>query len=239
MDAGKIAFPEAPEKEKSAAPPASPEAVHTDVFTPPSFLPRHRTGYLIAKRAFDIVFSVLLLILLSPVMLIVPLLIVLDSRGPIFYSQKRIGKGGKPFNIYKFRSMINNADSLIQSFSPEQRAEYEVNFKLSDDFRVTRVGKVIRRTNIDELPQLVNILFGQLSFVGPRPVVEEELSKYGSRKDLFLCAKPGLTGYWQVNRTPDTTYEERIEMELFYVENRTFLMDIGLLFKTLAVVVRG
>lgn len=238
MNTGKIAFPEVDEREGITASPVVREAAHEDI-PAPSISHRRMTGYLIAKRAFDIVFSVLLLIVLFPVLLIVPLLIILDSPGPVFYSQRRIGKGGKPFNIYKFRSMVKDADSLIQSFTPEQRAEYEANFKLSDDFRITRVGKILRRTNIDELPQLINILLGQLSFVGPRPVVEEELSKYGARKDLFLSAKPGLTGYWQVNRTPDTTYEERVEMELYYVENRTFLMDIGLLFKTFAVVVCG
>lgn len=239
MDTGKTAFPEAPEREKSVAVLAAPEAEDIGSFAAPSLPIKRRTGYIIAKRAFDIVFSALFLLLLSPVLLIVPLMIVLDSRGPVFYMQKRIGKDGKPFHIYKFRSMCNDADNLIKNFSAEQRAEYEANYKLSDDFRITSVGKMIRRTNIDELPQLANILSGQLSFVGPRPVVEEELSKYGARKDRFLSAKPGLTGYWQVNRTPDTTYEERVEMELYYVDNRTFFMDIKLLFQTAAVVLRG
>jgi len=152
MDTGKSAFPEAPEREKSAVAFTAPEVEDIEPLAPPPPPQKRRTAYLAAKRAFDIVFSSVLLLLLLLVMLVVPLLIVLDSRGGVFYTQKRIGKGGKPFYIYKFRSMRKDADSLIQSFSPEQRAEYEANYKLSDDFRITRVGKVLRKTNIDELP---------------------------------------------------------------------------------------
>lgn len=138
--------------------------------------------------------------------------------------------------IYKFRSMYSNADAMLQNLTPEQWAEYHSNYKLRDDFRITRIGRFLRKTNIDEFPQLLNMLTGQMSFVGPRPVVLEETEKYGVRRDYLLSVTPGLTGYWQVHRRPDTTYEQRIEMELYYVRNRSMVLDVQLIFQTAAVV---
>lgn len=132
--------------------------------------------------------------------------------------------------------MVSNAEELIAHFTPEQRREYEENFKLENDPRITKIGNFLRKSSLDELPQLLNILNGTLSIVGPRPVVPAELEKYGSMQDKFLSAKPGLTGYWQANGRSETTYDERIEMELYYVDNCSFWLDLKIIFKTVAVV---
>jgi lipopolysaccharide/colanic/teichoic acid biosynthesis glycosyltransferase len=189
-------------------------------------------GYRAAKRTFDMLFALTGGILLSPVILAVALAVRLDSPGPAFYSQVRIGKNGKPFRIYKFRSMRQDADQLLASLSGDLLKEYQENYKLKEDFRITRVGKFIRKTNLDELPQLINILAGQLSFVGPRPVLDKEAEKYGAYRDLFLSVRPGLTGYWQANRKSDTSYEERIDMELHYVQHCSVGMDLKILWQT-------
>jgi len=224
---------------------ALPNAIHpkdeidTDTICSPFSCSISQYIYLFIKRCLDIILSSIALILLSPLFLTVPVLIKLDSHGPGYYRQQRIGKNGRPFIIYKFRSMCNNADTLLQKLTPEQWAEYNSNYKLKADFRITKIGGFLRKTNIDELPQLLNIFAGQLSFIGPRPVVQKETEKYGVHRDLFLSVTPGLTGYWQVHRKPDTTYEQRIEMELYYIRNRTLAMDIRLLFQTVTVLFHG
>jgi lipopolysaccharide/colanic/teichoic acid biosynthesis glycosyltransferase len=135
--------------------------------------------------------------------------------------------------------MYRNADDMMARFTPEQIAEWQENYKIEDDSRVTRVGKFLRRSSLDELPQLVNILKGELSIVGPRPVVAEELEKYGSNKEKFLSVIPGLTGYWQAYARNDCTYEQRMKMELSYVENANFWWDIKIMFATVGSVLRG
>ncbi len=201
----------------------------------PEIVRKRPVIYPVIKRCLDFLFSLLLLLPLLPVFLLIAILIKIDSAGPVFYKQKRIGKGDKPFYIYKFRSMCANADALLKDLDPEKKAEYETNYKLQDDFRITRVGRFIRKTNLDELPQLINILLGQMSFIGPRPVVPKEIEKYGDRKDLFLSVSPGLTGYWQANRKADTSYEERIEMELYYVFHQSFPLDVRIFFQTFSI----
>lgn len=215
------------------------EEIVVDSICSPVFNSFSQYIYSIVKRSLDIMLSSIALIILSPLFLTVPVLIKLDSRGPGYYRQQRIGKNGRPFMIYKFRSMCSNADTLLQKLTPEQRAEYDSNYKLKADFRITKIGRFLRKTNIDELPQLLNIFAGQLSFIGPRPVVLKETEKYGVYRNLFLSVTPGLTGYWQVHRRPDTTYEQRIKMELYYIRNRTLAMDIRLLFQTAMVIFRG
>ena len=198
---------------------------------------KNKFMYRVIKRLFDIVCSGLALIVLSPFFLLIALIIKAeDPAGPVFFSQKRVGMGGKIIRIYKFRSMVSNAEELIAHFTPEQRREYEENFKLENDPRITKIGNFLRKSSLDELPQLLNILNGTLSIVGPRPVVPAELEKYGSMQDKFLSAKPGLTGYWQANGRSETTYDERIEMELYYVDNCSFWLDLKIIFKTVAVV---
>lgn len=192
--------------------------------------------YLALKRFADIVLSALGLALLSPVFLLIAVLIRIDSQRPVIYIHKRVGWWGRELRLYKFRTMAGNAQELFELFSPEQKAAFFENFKLEEDPRVTRIGKFLRRSSLDELPQLLNILQGDLSVVGPRPVVADELEKYGVFKDMFLRAKPGLTGYWQINGRSATTYADRMKMELHYIKNRSAPMDIAIFFRTFAAV---
>lgn len=191
------------------------------------------------KRIFDIVCSLVALIILSPVFLIMAILVKTTSEGPAFFAHKRVGKNGKEIKIYKFRSMVTNAEELIKQFTPEQKAEYEKNFKLENDPRITKVGKFMRKTSLDELPQLFNILKGDISIVGPRPVTEVETEIYGNYRDMLLSVKPGLTGFWAANGRSDTTYTRRRAMEIYYVKNRSLWLDIKIIFKTFASVFKG
>lgn len=188
--------------------------------------------YDFVKRVFDIVCSLIGLIVLSPVFIILSILIKTTSEGPAFFAHKRVGKGGKTIKIYKFRSMVTNAEELIKQFTPEQKAEYEKNFKLENDPRVTKVGKFMRKTSLDELPQLINILKGDISVVGPRPVMDFETKIYGNYRDMLLSVKPGLTGFWAANGRSTTTYTRRRAMEIYYVKNRSVLLDLKIIFKT-------
>lgn len=184
------------------------------------------------KRVFDIVCSLIGLIVLSPVFIILSILIKTTSEGPAFFAHKRVGKGGKTIKIYKFRSMVTNAEELIKQFTPEQKAEYEKNFKLENDPRVTKVGNFMRKTSLDELPQLINILKGDISIVGPRPVMDVETKIYGNYRNMLLSVKPGLTGFWAANGRSHTTYTRRRAMEIYYVKNRSVLLDLKIIFKT-------
>lgn len=200
---------------------------------------KNKKCYLLVKRMLDICLSVIGLAVAFLPMVIIALLIKVESPGPAVYVHHRIGKNGKPLPLLKFRSMRNNADELIKYFTPEQMKEWEKNFKLDDDPRITRIGKFLRRSSLDELPQLVNILKGDLSFVGPRPIVTEELERYGENKGKFLSVTPGLTGYWQAYARSTCTYEQRMKMELFYVDNANFWWDIKIMFATVGAVFRG
>ena len=194
--------------------------------------------YLHIKRFFDIVISTIGLIVLSPVFLILAIIVKVDSKGPIFFAHTRIGKNGKKFKMYKFRTMYENAQDMIKDFTPEQMKEYKENFKLENDPRITKIGKILRKTSLDELPQIINILKGELSIIGPRPIIEPELEKYEENKEKFLSLTPGLTGYWQANGRSNTTYEERMQMELYYVDNMSFKLDIKIFFKTILSVIK-
>ncbi len=195
--------------------------------------------YHVVKRILDIILSVIGLILSIVPMLVISVLIKIESPGPIIYVHNRIGKNGKPLPILKFRSMYVNADKMIEDFSPELKVEWEKNFKLEHDPRITRVGAFLRRSSLDELPQLVNVLKGELSIVGPRPVVMEEVEKYGEHIDKFLSVTPGLTGYWQAYARSTCSYEQRMEMELFYVNNASFWFDVKIMIATIGAVFRG
>lgn len=194
--------------------------------------------YKFFKRITDIILSFILLIGLFPAFAIISLAIKLESKGPILFKHTRIGKDGKIIKIYKFRSMVENAEDLIQKFTPEQMKEYEENYKLSDDPRITKVGKFLRKTSLDELPQLINIIKGDLAIIGPRPVVANELKKYGTNIKKFLSVTPGLTGYWAANGRSCTSYEQRMQMELYYIDNLSLKMDVMVFFKTIEAVVR-
>ena len=190
----------------------------------------------VIKRLFDIIVSFLGLLILSPLFLLLTIVIKCDSKGPVFFIQKRVGRNGKKFGIFKFRTMRINAEELIASFTPEQLKEWKENFKLKNDPRITRVGKFLRNTSLDELPQLINIFIGNMSLVGPRPIVEEELEWYGEKKSVLLSVRPGLTGWWATNGRSEVSYPERCDYELYYVYNCSLLLDIKILFKTFSAV---
>lgn len=194
--------------------------------------------YLFIKRLFDFLMSFIGIVILSPVFLLIMLIIKIDSKGPCFFIHKRIGKDGKEFGVYKFRTMVTNAEELLKHLTPEQEKEFKENFKMENDFRITRVGKFLRKTSLDELPQLLNVLIGNMSLVGPRPVIKDELKKYGKYKNKFLSVTPGLTGYWQANGRSNTTYEERVKMDMYYIDHMSILMDIKIMFQTVIAVIR-
>lgn len=197
-----------------------------------------KINYINVKRIFDLVISTIGLIVLSPIFLILAIIVKLDSKGPVFFAHTRYGKNGKKFKMYKFRTMYENAQDMINDFTPEQMKEWKENFKLQDDPRITKVGKFLRKTSLDELPQIVNIIKGDLSIIGPRPVIEEELEKYGENKEKFLSVTPGLTGYWQANGRSSTTYEQRMEMELYYIDHISPKLDFKIFFKTIESVIK-
>lgn len=197
--------------------------------------------YVYIKRSFDIIMSLTAMILLFPVFFIIALMIKLDSKGNIIYKHKRIGKNGKYIYLYKFRTMYTNSKEILEEIlkDPKVKEEWENNFKLDNDPRVTKVGKFLRKTSLDELPQLLNILSGDMSIVGPRPVVDDEIEKYGIFKKKFLSVTPGLTGWWACNGRSATTYEDRIKLELYYVNHRSIKLDLLVIFKTIGAVVKG
>ena len=197
-----------------------------------------KINYISVKRIIDVIISIIGLIVLSPIFLILAIIIKLDSKGPVFFAHTRYGKDGKKFKMYKFRTMYENAQDMINDFTPEQMKEWKENFKLQDDPRITKVGKFLRKTSLDELPQIVNIMKGDLSIIGPRPVIEEELKKYGENKEKFLSVTPGLTGYWQANGRSSTTYEQRMEMELYYIDHISPKLDFKIFFKTIESVIK-
>lgn len=200
----------------------------------------NRLMYRMLKRIVDILVSLVGIIILSPIFLIVALIILCQDGHNPFYMQERVGKDGKTFGLFKFRSMIKTDKSLEELLTEEELEQYRKEFKLDNDPRVTKVGKIIRKTSIDELPQLLNILKGELSLIGPRPVTHAETLFYDNNRDEFLSVKPGLTGYWQAYARNDADYEsgKRQEMELYYVRNRSFLLDIKIFFKTFEAVFR-
>ena len=190
------------------------------------------------KRIMNLLCSFVGVIVLSPFFLIISIFIKGTSKGPVFFVHERVGLNGKKFKLIKFRTMVNNAEEMIASFSPEQKKEWEENYKLKDDPRITKIGKFLRRTSLDELPQLFNILKGDMSIVGPRPVVDEELNWYGDKKDKLLSVKPGLTGWWAVNGRSNVPYPERCDLELYYVDHISFSLDAKIILKTLGAIIK-
>jgi lipopolysaccharide/colanic/teichoic acid biosynthesis glycosyltransferase len=193
-----------------------------------------------AKRLFDIAFSLSVLILFFPVYIILALLIAASSKGPIFYIQERVGKNYRPFKCIKFRTMVTNADEILAQMmetSPELREEFTNTFKLKQDPRITKIGHFLRITSLDEFPQFWNVLKGDMSVVGPRPLVVEELPKYGIHIDQVLTIRPGITGLWQVSGRNDIPYPRRVLIDLHYVKFRNFWLDLWIILKTINVVV--
>lgn len=190
--------------------------------------------YNISKRALDIIASTLGLIILSPILLIVAILIKLESKGPAIFSQKRIGLNKKEFKMYKFRSMVQNAEELKEKLAKKNEMSGPM-FKMKNDPRVTKVGKFIRKTSIDELPQLINVLKGEMSLVGPRPSLPKEVLKFEPWMLKRLSVKPGLTCYWQVSGRNNIDFENWMKLDLQYVNDRSFWLDLKLILKTVTV----
>jgi len=196
----------------------------------------------IAKRTIDLVSASLLVLLLLPLMAFISVLVLVESGFPVFYFQKRLGHGGRTFRIWKFRTMVQNSQEVLEEYlenSSELQEEWARNQKLRNDPRITRVGRFLRKTSLDELPQLWNVVRGEMSLVGPRPIVDAEVAKYQEAYSLYSKATPGLTGLWQVSGRNRTTYEERVAYDTYYVRNWSVWMDLYLLAKTVGVVLTG
>jgi Undecaprenyl-phosphate galactose phosphotransferase WbaP len=198
-------------------------------------------GSAIAKRLVDIVGAVILGLVFSPLVLTIVVL-MRKSGGSVIYRHRRIGRGGQTFSCLKFRTMVPNAEHVLRELlesDPALQAEWIRDHKLRHDPRVTRLGRFLRRTSLDELPQLLNVLRGEMSLVGPRPVVREELLRYGRNVGIYLAAKPGITGLWQVTGRNNTDYRRRVVLDTYYVRNQNLMLDLYILAKTTGVVLGG
>lgn len=194
------------------------------------------------KRAFDIIFSIIGIMLLIPVSLIIKIInLITKNKGSVFYQHIRVGKNGKEFTMLKYRTMYDGADKdleIVFSENKKYKEEWENSFKIQKDPRVTKVGKFLRKASIDEIPQFLNVLKGDMSIVGPRPVTYKELERFGTAKDKVLSMKPGITGYWATHGRTNTTYEERVKMEKSYVDNFSIFLDFRILLRTIITVIR-
>ena len=196
----------------------------------------------VVKRLIDLLGSIIGGILISPLLVLIAVSIRLDSPGPIIYPARRLGRDGEPFDCFKFRSMHQDAEAKLKNLLDSDfalKTEFEATHKLKVDPRVTRIGNLLRKTSLDELPQLANVLLGTMSMVGPRPIVQAEVEKYGVVYAVYKQVRPGMTGYWQANGRSDTSYEERVGMDNFYVTNWTPWLDLVILLQTVRVVVMG
>ena len=197
---------------------------------------------LFVKRLIDICGAIVGIIILIPVTAVVAVVnFICKDYGPLFYSQDRIGKDGKHFKMYKFRSMVVGADEILKKLLAENedlRKEFEATRKLQNDPRITKAGKILRKTSLDEFPQFINVLKGEMSLVGPRAVIDDEIEYFGKHKEEVLSVKPGITGYWAANGRSNTSYDERVEMETYYANNVSIPLDIKILFKTVISVIK-
>lgn len=197
--------------------------------------PKEGHVYMFCKRAMDIIGSLVGLILLSPLLLIIAIAIKIENpKGSVFFSQQRCGKDNKLFQMYKFRSMVSNAEELLEELMEHNEMDGPV-FKIKEDPRITKIGKFIRKTSVDELPQLFNILKGDMSIVGPRPAIPHEVAEYNDYQRQKLLVKPGLTCIWQVSGRNSIGFDEWVDMDLEYITTRNLWMDIKLIFKTVGV----
>ena len=194
--------------------------------------------YIVLKNIVDKIIAIILITISIPLMIIIVILIKLDSKGKIIFKHKRLGKNGKIIYVYKFRTMKKDAEKMIKNFTLEQRKEFNENFKLKNDPRITKIGKKLRRLSLDEIPQLINVLKGDLALVGPRPIIEEEIKKYGKDKEKFLSIKPGVVGEWTANGRSNIDYETRKKLELNYIDNVNLKNDVKIIYKTIVAVIK-
>lgn len=190
------------------------------------------------KRSGDVLFSLMVLGFGSPLFLLLALLVQISSPGPVFYVQRRVGRGYRRFGCIKFRTMRADADAVLAQVleeSPEMRAEFERDFKLRDDPRITPIGRFLRRSSLDELPQFFNVLRGEMSVVGPRPIVDKEIERYSDYMDEVLSVRPGLTGLWQVSGRNNLSYAKRVRLDLAYARGRSFFLDLAIILRTFGV----
>lgn len=207
---------------------------------PDQNVPAVSTAHAVSKRVFDLVGAVAILVLMLPVFVGIAIAIRL-SGSPVFFSHERVGKGRVLFKCYKFRSMIPDAERALQDLlqsSPEILREWRENHKLKDDPRITPFGEFLRRSSLDELPQLWNVIKGDMSLVGPRPIVADELERFGNKASVYCSVKPGMTGLWQVMGRSSVTYSRRVSMDVFYVRKQNMALDIWILIRTVLVVIR-
>jgi len=200
---------------------------------------RNLKFYKLFKTLLDFLFSIFFLIASLPFFIIISILIKLSSRGPIFFLQERIGKNNIPFKCIKFRTMHPEAKDILENLlikDEKLKIEFEQTHKIKNDPRITTIGKLLRKTSLDELPQFINVLKNEMSIVGPRPIVNKEKNKYGKNFKKVLSVKPGITGLWQVSGRNNLTYKTRIKLDLNYVDNHNFLMDIRILIRTIGVI---
>ncbi len=200
--------------------------------------PRLSSWQLAAKRAIDLLVSAALLPVAVPLGMLAAVVIKLDSEGPVFFKHTRIGKGGKPFTMYKFRSMYKDADKIRDRLNQLNEAAGPI-FKIKRDPRITRVGAVLRKTSLDELPQFLNVLKGQMSLVGPRPPLPQEVEQYNSYQQGRLAVKPGLTCLWQVQGRSSISFDKWVELDLEYIRNQSLWLDFKILLKTIPAVLKG
>jgi len=218
----------------ATAPVPTPEAAPTRVKT----TRYHRRRFQLFKRAFDVALSAVALLVLFPVFLLIVLAIALTDGFPVVFKQKRIGQNGEVFEIHKFRTMVRDAEALLRS-RPDLWEEYRVTYKIKNDPRISKLGQFLRKSSLDELPQLFNVLQGNMSLVGPRPIVEAEIAKYGDQQDVYTAMKPGCAGLWQCMGRSATTYEERVELDREYYENANTWFDIQVLVRTTLAILVG
>ena len=196
----------------------------------------------VIKRAFDLLFTICGGLCILPFLLVIAVMVAVDNKGNVIFVHRRIGRDGKEFKCYKFQTMIPNAQEALEKYlaeNPAARKEWEESFKLTDDPRVTKLGNILRKTSLDEMPQLWNVIRGDMSLVGPRPIVAKEIERYGEYFREYAMVTPGITGMWQASGRSDTTYEERVEMDTWYVRNWSVWIDLMYLFKTVKIVFTG
>lgn len=188
------------------------------------------------KRILDIILSIVFMVLLLPISILIFLILILYYQHFPIFKQKRIGKNGKEFTIYKFQTMIDNAEEKLKELPIHLKKEYYNNYKLDNDPRITKIGKILRITALDEIPQFINVIKGDMSIIGPRPVVKDEIQKYNLFYTKLLSVKPGMTGWWQINCNPNMEYTERVLLDCYYADNISLKLDINIFLKTIKVI---